>query len=183
MNGYRDIGEILAQARSEHMLSIGEVAKALHIRPRYIEALENGTLTDMPNLTYAKGYLKRYALYLSLDQAEIMRRFEIVFEQQGNSNFFTPHSFSREKRTHPKLAITATIALFFVFMIWAAWIRPEHGAAPLVEKVPEKVMEEPAKPAPPAPQTPCLAPAESVYPPCYWQGPEPTKSIMYLIKP
>jgi len=185
MQGYKDIGAILARAREEHVLSVADVAKQLHIRPRYIVALEEGNITLMPNLAYVKGYLKRYALYLSLDQTEIMRRFEMASAEQGNTPFFMPHTFSREKRVHPNTVVVSLIGIAIFFILWATLFRAEHSEISIVEPVPEKVMVQ--ETAPPLPEnitlTPCLRPSKSVYPPCYWPEPEPTRSMLYQLEP
>lgn len=182
MQAYDEIGTVLLRAREEHMLTVGDVAKALHIRPRYIEALEGGDMETMPNAAYAKGYLRRYAVYLSLDQEEILRRFDAISKEQSSS-FFMPHSFSSEKRAHPQTAAMSGLFLFLLFLVWGLWIRPAHEELSLVEKVPEKIMEEPEKNVAESKQNPCLQAAIGVYPPCYWPLPEPPKSVMFAIKP
>lgn len=183
MQGYKDIGDMLARAREERRMTVADVAAALHIRPRYIEALEQGNLDVMPSLTYVKGYLKRYAGYLSLDLIEVLRRFELA-TQQDSSAFFIPHSFSHEKRVDSKTVATATLAAGFLLLMWAIWLRPAQDALPVVEMAPEKLMAmEPAEIVAEKQQVPCLREQKSVYPPCIWVRPEPTRSIMYAIRP
>ncbi len=184
MQGYRDIGQILATAREERRLSIAEVAQALHIRPRYLVALEEGALEKLPGFPYAKGYLKRYAIYLSLDRVEMLRRFELVAQEAVATPLFMPHHFSLDKHIHLPLALLLAAAGFVVMMAWAWWFRPEHGSLSVVEPVPEKVMEPPvAVSVRSFASVACLRPQNGLYPPCYWPLPEPEPSMMTIIKP
>lgn len=183
MQGYRDIGLILMNAREERRLSITDVAKALHIRPRYIEALEEGNLEGLPEYAYVKGYLKRYAIYLALDKVEILRRFELVVEQAGDASFFKPHTFSLEKRVTPDFALISAAVLVLFLFIWALWLRPEQTTAQLVEQVPEKIMPAPEPPKPPIANNPCAREQERLYPPCYLElTADIPDSIMYRLR-
>jgi cytoskeleton protein RodZ len=185
MQGYKDIGELLAHAREERRMTVADVAKVLHIRPRYIMALEAGDIAAMPSLPYVKGYLKRYASYISLDIVEILRRFELASEQGHTSSFFMPHSFSHEKRLDSRHAIVLSLLALFFLILWAIWMRPEQAQVSVVEPAPEKLMEPKSATVslPTDAQAACLQPQTGLYPPCYWQGPEPTQSVMHLIKP
>ena len=185
MQTYKQLGELLTRAREERRWSIAEVSGALHIRKCYLQALEDGDVSLIPGKAYAKGYLTRYAGYLSLDRVEIVRRFDMVVEATDGARFFMPHSFSHDKRIDLATAVKFTALALLLLLVWALWIRPQNAEMSMVEAVPEKVMEpEPVKmSAETAERVACLQPQNGVYPPCYWLKATPEPSVMTVIQP
>ena len=73
------------------------MAQQLHIRVRYLDALECGRLNELPGISYTKGYLQVYANYIGLDKDEILRRFEDVEQAMGKRGFYFPQVLNKEK--------------------------------------------------------------------------------------
>ena len=71
-NGPVNIGEILNQTRVRRRLSVDEVSNALHIRRKYLLALEQNRWDDLPGEVYAQGFLKNYARYLDLNGEDLV---------------------------------------------------------------------------------------------------------------
>lgn len=69
------VGEELRQARLALGHSIADLAVRLRIRRPYLEALEEGRITDLPGAAYAVGFVRTYAAGLGLDADEMVRRF------------------------------------------------------------------------------------------------------------
>jgi cytoskeleton protein RodZ len=59
-------GQQLKQARESKGISIEQVAEELHIRERYLLALENDNPAQIPSEIQAKGFLKLYAEHLDI---------------------------------------------------------------------------------------------------------------------
>jgi len=59
-------GPILAKARAERGESLEQVSRVLHLRPRYLQALEEDDYPALPSDVQGKGYLRMYAAYLGL---------------------------------------------------------------------------------------------------------------------
>ena len=55
-------------------MSILAVQQELHIRERYLEALEQDDFEQFPGSVYARGFLRSYARYLGLDAEELLSR-------------------------------------------------------------------------------------------------------------
>lgn len=72
--GFREVGQILAEARKEQNLTIQQVANKIFIRQRYLKDIEEGDLTDLPGRVYILGFIRTYARLLNLDGEELIRR-------------------------------------------------------------------------------------------------------------
>ena len=61
------IGAELRRARESRQLSVNEVANALKISVRQVEALEADQWERLPGRTFVRGFVRNYARYLHLD--------------------------------------------------------------------------------------------------------------------
>jgi cytoskeleton protein RodZ len=68
-------GGDLRAARERVGWRLNDLARALHIRPSYLEALEAGRISDLPGNAYALAFLRSYAVMLGLDPNDVVRRF------------------------------------------------------------------------------------------------------------
>lgn len=71
----REIGAQMARLREQFGLTAQEVSERLHIRPRYISAMEDGRHDLMPGKVYARGYVHTYAEFLGLDADAVANRY------------------------------------------------------------------------------------------------------------
>ena len=62
-----EIGASLREARLKRNLTPADVQKAIRIRDRYLQALEEERWELLPGDAYVKGFLRTYADYLGLD--------------------------------------------------------------------------------------------------------------------
>lgn len=72
--GSREIGSLMAQQRARFNLTQQEVSERLHIRMRYVGAMEEGRFDLMPGKVYARGYVHTYAEFLGLDAPLVVAR-------------------------------------------------------------------------------------------------------------
>ncbi|WP_239323727.1 RodZ domain-containing protein [Snodgrassella gandavensis] len=73
------LGTILAQARKQRGLSVGEVAERLKLPARQIEAMESGSYKGLPEAVFIKGFLSSYARLLELDEKELKQYLQQIF--------------------------------------------------------------------------------------------------------
>lgn len=78
----KEIGKILQRKRIALQLAINDIAASLMISQHHIKALEEGDWNSLPAEVYAKGYLRKYALYLDLDSEMIMAKLPIKTPEQ-----------------------------------------------------------------------------------------------------
>jgi cytoskeletal protein RodZ len=65
------IGSILREKREEKGLSIIDISDSLCIRKSLVKALEDGNLALLPHEVYIRGYLKKYAELLDIDEGAL----------------------------------------------------------------------------------------------------------------
>ncbi|OLD39732.1 MAG: hypothetical protein AUI21_05635 [Nitrospirae bacterium 13_1_40CM_2_62_10] len=70
------LGQYLCHMRTQKGVSLEDIAKATRIDPRYLQAVEQNAFSQLPRAeVIAKAYVRAYARCLSLEEAEVMRRF------------------------------------------------------------------------------------------------------------
>ena len=70
------LGQYLCHMRTQKGVSLEDIAKATRIDPRYLQAVEKNDFGQLPRAeVIAKAYVKAYARCLSLEEAEVLRRF------------------------------------------------------------------------------------------------------------
>ncbi len=70
------LGSELRAARERRELSLLEVERAIKIRAKFLEALEQGDAAALPSPVQARGFLRNYARFLQLDSDEYVARWE-----------------------------------------------------------------------------------------------------------
>jgi cytoskeleton protein RodZ len=72
---FKEIGRVLKQRREALKITFEDVEKFVHIRPRYLLALEEGRLDDLPSTVQGRGMLTNYAHFLEVDSNRLQLRF------------------------------------------------------------------------------------------------------------
>jgi len=88
----KQIGQQLREAREAKSLTLNQVSRDIRIRTRYLQALENGNLGELPSAVHVRGFLRSYADFLGLNAEELLD----TLRQQGES---TP---SEQSPTQPQ---------------------------------------------------------------------------------
>lgn len=70
------LGERLVKMREDRHVTISDVSKSTGIQSTYIEYLEQGLFEKLPAEVYVRGFLRRYAEYLSVADASILRQYD-----------------------------------------------------------------------------------------------------------
>lgn len=88
---FQRIGNALRQQRESLSLSTADIENHTHIRTHYIEDIESGRITDIPSPAQARGMLKNYAQFLSMNAEAVLleyadglqtRRLELANEKK-----------------------------------------------------------------------------------------------------
>lgn len=79
------VGEQLSAARKARGLAVLDIAQALKLGPRQVEALENGDWAGLPGATFIRGFIRNYARLVQIDPAPLMIQLDNVLEKPANS--------------------------------------------------------------------------------------------------
>jgi cytoskeleton protein RodZ len=72
---FKEIGAELRKRRELLSLHLGEVERNTHVKAHYLEALEKGSVDDLPSTVQTRGMLSNYATFLDLDVDAILLRY------------------------------------------------------------------------------------------------------------
>jgi cytoskeletal protein RodZ len=71
----RQVGAELRQHRLAKGWSVEEIYQMTFIQPYIVNALESGDLRQLPEPFYIRAFLRKYAMALGLDGADLANRF------------------------------------------------------------------------------------------------------------
>ena len=164
------VGAELRAARQRLGWSLPDVSQSLRIRLPFLEAIEDGRLSDLPGNAYAVGFIRTYATTLGLDATEVARRFRA---EAQDVNRKTELAFPAPV---PQRGVPAGAVVLLGVVIaagsYAAWYKLSGDArgpdaipavpdrlAPLADRVvPSNPSPQVASILPPPPNTPVPAP-------------------------
>lgn len=164
------VGEQLAAARQARGLAVLDIAQALKLGPRQVEALENGDWQFLPGQTFVRGFVRNYARMVQIDPLPLMMQLDGVLEKpvstlavpesRPTSMPHTGGSASRRDRavmlTGGGLVLLAALVYFLLPNDLSAW---RENTQSLLDSLARK--EAPATP----PADAAAPPADPVFPP------------------
>src|SRR6266700_2894886 len=133
-----EIGGSLREARLKRNLTPADVQKAIRIRDRYLQALEEERWEVLPGDAYVKGFLRTYADYLGLDGNLYVDEYNNRVAQHDEP-VLVPERFARTSARfggvgllRPLVAIGAIIAIVAAVAAWQLSGSPstKKGAPP-----------------------------------------------------
>lgn len=72
-------GAMLQQARETKQVSLEEAASELFILKRHLQALENESFSELPQVAFARGFAINYAKFLDLDPVKVATSFDAAY--------------------------------------------------------------------------------------------------------
>lgn len=137
------VGEELREARLTLGASVEDMAEHLRINRRYIHALEEGRVKDLPGAAYAVGFVRSYAVALGLDPDEAVRRFRDVTGgatvKSGELVFPEPVP-SRGMPAGALVAVGVVIAIG-AYVAWYNWTGAGNRVVDSVPPLPPRLEE------------------------------------------
>lgn len=142
----KTIGETLISRREQLKLSLDDIEKKLHIRKRYLAAMENNDFSAFSSPNYIRGFIKNYCEFLGVDSDKVLP----VFRRQYKANEeeeIMPKGVSNPldnpvfKITPQRAAIISVVLILLVFFIYLfSQARGLIGAPKLVLDEPDRDM-------------------------------------------
>ena len=123
-----EIGSVLKAQREKLGFTLPNVEEQIYIPRRYLEAIEKGSLEDLPSTVQGKGMVKNYAQFLGLDPDPLLLSYADVLRSRldqtrtATSGESTRSQFSvRLKRffANPTLLWASVVILITAVTIWA----------------------------------------------------------------
>lgn len=109
------LGEKIRFFREKKNISLDELACQIGVKKEYLEKIENNLLVGLPPEVYVYGYLKKYAIFLGLDEKLILEQYK---KERGiQQNIFASKSPGKEssKLNTFSLTITPKVLAFISF--------------------------------------------------------------------
>ncbi|WP_372986389.1 RodZ domain-containing protein [Marinobacter sp.] len=141
------VGVQLKRAREKLGLGVDDIARAQHLRPAIIQAIENSEHTRIDSELFLKGYVRAYASQVGLDPDSVItdldRELEplrIEREQQQEANPLV----DIERRRHQKRRIAKTL-VWILAVVLAGYLSYrfvlQDDSAPITEESTEQTSE------------------------------------------
>jgi cytoskeletal protein RodZ len=112
------LGEKLAKKRISLGLDIKDVEKAIRIRSKYLDALENGKYDTLPPDVYVSGFVRNYASFLKLDPEKVLKLYDRERGLAANVSKAKSNTPSTKPLSAPKLVITPkTLTITSIVMV------------------------------------------------------------------
>jgi cytoskeletal protein RodZ len=136
-----EIGGSLREARLKRNLTPADVQKAIRIRDRYLQALEEERWELLPGEAYVKGFLRTYADYLGLDGSLYVEEYNSRFARPDEPQL-VPERFARMNGPfagvgflRPLVAVGVIVLIVAGIAAFAAWQLSDssdgkHGVPP-----------------------------------------------------
>lgn len=114
---YVDIGQYLRESRESLNISLESAAHALNIRGKYLLALESGDMKDMPGKAYIRGYIRTYARFLNLNEAEVLEAYGALLQPKGHE-LFIPEQTMHHNTPSRNLILLSLAGLAVLYLCW-----------------------------------------------------------------
>jgi cytoskeleton protein RodZ len=129
-----EIGSSLREARLKRNLTPADVQKAIRIRDRYLQALEEERWELLPGDAYVKGFLRTYADYLGLDGSLYVEEYNSRFATPDEQPQLVPERFARTSNRlggvgflRPLVVIGVIVAIVAGLAAWQLSGSSPHG--------------------------------------------------------
>lgn len=132
-------GTKLARAREAQDMSVADVARALRLGVKQVEALEANDYYKLPGRTFVRGFVRNYARLVNLDPDRLVAEYFPVQQEAETQYIQVPSqqiSFSEHHR-RPWLKWLATSFVVVALISWGVlvWLGPE-SVKPVVTSKP-----------------------------------------------
>ncbi|MFI5267530.1 MAG: helix-turn-helix domain-containing protein, partial [Chloroflexota bacterium] len=135
---------MLRTAREDKGVSLAQAEAATMIRRSYLQALEDDEHVLLPGAVYIKGFLRNYAVYLSLDPSHVLSVYHREYPDNNSQDVVAPAAI-KPRGTSPLVTggTVATLLLVVVVAVFATYVyrqvqsfrqaQPSPAAAALVQ--------------------------------------------------
>ena len=105
MTGSESFFDALKAKRKSQNIEISEICEFTKIQPRYIEAIEKGDFTVLPNV-YIRLFLRSYAIFIGADSAKALKDYELYTTGKQTSTEKFNSNDEKDTPTSPQISKT-----------------------------------------------------------------------------
>lgn len=125
-----EIGSTLKTQRERLGFSIANVESQTYIPDRYLKAMEEGSLEELPSTVQGKGMVKNYAQFLGLDPEPLLLNYADVLQERLTATRDDPDPRSqsslratiRRFLASPTILWVGVVLLISMVSIWSGWL-------------------------------------------------------------
>ena len=127
-----EIGGVIRTQRERLGFTIPSVESQIFVPERYLIAIENGNLEELPSTVQGKGMLKNYAQFLGLDPEPLLSRYADVLQERLNQRKpeepavkkAPSHFRARIRRmlASPNILWAGVVLLISIVSVWSGWL-------------------------------------------------------------
>ena len=142
----KTVGSILREARTIKKLTLPQAEQATKIRLKFLSAIESDDYSNLPSLSYAKGFVKNYSEYLGLDSSIVLAFFRRQTAEVSRSSLLPKEGTEALNKSWIQLTPGKFLAgilalLVFVFLVYLGLqYRKLHQAPTLMVDAPTNQM-------------------------------------------
>ena len=154
------LGAQLRETRQGLGWELPELAAGLRIRREYLEAIEDGRMSDLPGTTYALGFVRVYASALGLSGDAVAARFRAEADEVNRKPALSfPAPVPQRGVPAGALMLLGLLILAGAYAGW--WWVSEHRHTPVetVPPIPDRLAPPSADKTPPSPQVASILPS------------------------
>jgi cytoskeleton protein RodZ len=171
--GSPGVGEQLRAARKARVLEVTDVAQALKLGARQVEALENGDWEALPGQTFIRGVVRNYARLVQIDALPLMAQLDLILKkpdyalklsESTGSSMSRGASFGAPRRDRLVVVfglLLVIVAALAYFLLAKDLSSLRESAQASIDSLANKDRVESGRELPAAPKTP----DEPVFPP------------------
>jgi len=112
---FEELGHMLRQERERRGLSVEEVAGRLKLMPRVVRAIEQADNGELPQATYARGFVKAYGNLLELEPELLHAAVENAWPDDFDQSS-VPYESAEERKRGGKSRLAPLISLVLILM-------------------------------------------------------------------
>ncbi|MEX1255290.1 MAG: helix-turn-helix domain-containing protein [Dehalococcoidia bacterium] len=142
------LGKALTEARIARGLTLRDVERDTRISLKYLQALEDGQIEELPAPVYARAFTRTYAQYLGLNAAPLVQRLPGARPETEPEHSLPPFPSVNREVMVPLLSanwlvVGVVVAILFAVGLVLFWNRGGEGTETVTSNPP--VGEEPAE--------------------------------------
>lgn len=137
---YTHIGAYFRDLREHYRLSVQQVSDRLHIRAKYLEAIEAGDMQALPGKVYTQGYIQHYAEFLGLDPQAVMEHYQGLEDGTGRERFKVTEPTQQQGIPAWRPVLLLLLLGLAAYIGWEHWQNaPGDEPQQRIEPVPERI--------------------------------------------